>query len=63
MSTEYLTVDEVAERLRVSKGYIWRLAKAGQLPATRLSPRKMRFRATDIDAWIAGKTEEPRVAA
>jgi excisionase family DNA binding protein len=46
-----LTADEVAERLRVTKCWIYAEVRAGRLPHLRLG-RYVRFRARAIDAWI-----------
>jgi excisionase family DNA binding protein len=46
-----LTADEVAERLRVTKCWIYSEVRAGRLPHVRLG-RYVRFRAPAIDAWI-----------
>lgn len=46
-----LTVDEVAERLRVTKCWIYTEVRAGRLPHVRLG-RYVRFRADAIDSWI-----------
>jgi excisionase family DNA binding protein len=46
-----LTAEEVAERLRVTKCWIYAEVRAGRLPHVRLG-RYVRFRARAIDAWI-----------
>jgi excisionase family DNA binding protein len=46
-----LTADEVAERLRVTKCWIYAEVRAGSLPHVRLG-RYVRFRAGAIDSWI-----------
>jgi excisionase family DNA binding protein len=50
-SSALLTADEVAERLRVTKCWIYNEVRAGRLPHVRLG-RYVRFRAGAIDAWI-----------
>lgn len=47
-----LTVNEVAELMRVSNMTIYRLIKAGDLPATRVG-RSYRLRQADVDAYLA----------
>ncbi len=47
----FLTTDEVIEYLKVHRRIIYRLAKAGKIPAVRVG-RQWRFRKTDIDAWL-----------
>jgi len=47
-----LTVREVAEAMRVSNMTIYRLIRAGALPAVRVG-RNYRIRAADVDAYLA----------
>jgi excisionase family DNA binding protein len=46
-----LTADELAERLRVTKCWVYAEVRAGRLPHVRLG-RYIRFRADAIDSWI-----------
>lgn len=47
----YLTVAEVARRLRVSNMTVYRLVNSGQLPATRVG-RGYRIRTDDVDKYL-----------
>ena len=47
----FLTTDEVLEYLQVNVRTVYRLIKAGKIPAVRVG-RQWRFRKTDIDAWL-----------
>jgi len=47
----FLTMDEVLGYLRVTSRTIYRLIKAGDLPAVRVG-RQWRFRQSDLDAWL-----------
>ena len=49
--TPLLTAEEVAERLGVSKDWVWAQARAGTIPHVRLG-RYRRFRAEAVEAWI-----------
>jgi excisionase family DNA binding protein len=49
--TRLLTVDEVADRLGVTKDWVWAQARAGRIPYVRLG-RYRRFREEAIDAWL-----------
>jgi excisionase family DNA binding protein len=49
--TPLLTAQEVAERLGVSKDWVWAQARAGAIPHVRLG-RYRRFRTEAIEAWI-----------
>ena len=48
----FLTMDEVLGYLRVTSRTIYRLIKAGDLPAVRVG-RQWRFRQSDLDAWLS----------
>ncbi len=47
----FLTTEEVLTYLKVNLRTIYRLIKAGKIPAVRVG-RQWRFRKTDIDAWL-----------
>jgi excisionase family DNA binding protein len=47
----FLTVQEVAELMRVSTMTVYRLIKAGDLPAARVG-RSYRLRAGEVDAYL-----------
>ncbi len=47
----FLTTDEVLEYLQVNLRTVYRLIKAGKIPAVRVG-RQWRFRKTDIDSWL-----------
>lgn len=49
----FLTVAEVAGLLRVSTMTVYRLIKAGQLPAMRIG-KSYRVREEDVDRYLAG---------
>jgi excisionase family DNA binding protein len=49
--TPLLTAQEVADRLGVSKDWVWAQARAATIPHVRLG-RYRRFRAEAIEAWI-----------
>lgn len=61
----FLTTEEVLEYLQVNLRTVYRLIKAGKIPAVRVG-RQWRFRKRDIDAWLdsqRSRTAEPPVAA
>lgn len=51
MKDAFLTTEEVLEYLQVNLRTIYRLIKAGRIPAVRVG-RQWRFRKQDIDAWL-----------
>ena len=50
----FLTVQEVADLMRVSSMTVYRLIKAGELPAVRVG-RAFRVSETDVDASLAAR--------
>jgi excisionase family DNA binding protein len=50
----FLTAGEVAEVLRVSTMTVYRLIKAGELPAARIG-KSYRVREDDVDAYLASR--------
>ena len=52
---EILTLKQVAEFLKVTERTIYRLAAAKKIPAFKVGGT-WRFRATDIDSWIADQS-------
>ena len=51
----FLTTEEVLDYLHVSVRTVYRLIKAGKIPAVRAG-RQWRFRKRDLDAWLASQT-------
>ena len=49
--TRLLTVDDVAERLGVTKDWVWAQARAGRIPHVQLG-RYRRFREETLDSWL-----------
>ncbi len=61
----FLTTEEVLEYLQVNLRTVYRLIKAGKIPAVRVG-RQWRFRKSDIDAWLESqrtRSVRPAVAA
>ena len=70
----FLTTDEVLDYLQVNLRTVYRLIKAGKIPAVRVG-RQWRFRKSDIDAWLesqrtrsvrpleTGAARQPKTAA
>jgi excisionase family DNA binding protein len=60
MDDTFLTTEEVLEYLQVNLRTVYRLIKAGKIPAVRVG-RQWRFRKADIDGWL--DSQHPRGAA
>jgi excisionase family DNA binding protein len=56
----FLTTEEVLDYLQVNLRTVYRLIKAGKIPAVRVG-RQWRFRKRDIDAWL--ESQRPRQPA
>src|SRR5260370_15587355 len=53
----FITTEEVLDYLQVNLRTVYRLIKAGKIPAVRVG-RQWRFRKRDIDAWL--DSQRPR---
>jgi excisionase family DNA binding protein len=63
MDESFLTTEEVLDYLQVNLRTVYRLIKAGKIPAVRVG-RQWRFRKRDIDAWLESQRPRPaRLAA
>jgi excisionase family DNA binding protein len=60
MDETFLTTEEVLEYLQVNLRTVYRLIKAGKIPAVRVG-RQWRFRKRDIDSWL--DSQRPRGGA
>src|SRR3954447_12080681 len=58
----FLTTEEVLEYLQVNLRTVYRLIKAGKIPAVRVG-RQWRFRKRDIDAWLDSQRPYNQTAA
>jgi excisionase family DNA binding protein len=58
----FMTTEEVLEYLQVNLRTVYRLIKAGKIPAVRVG-RQWRFRKRDIDAWLEGQRAASPVPA
>jgi len=61
MDDIFLTTAEVIDYLHVNLRTVYRLLKAGKLPAVRVG-RQWRFRKADVDAWLGGPQPGERLA-
>ncbi len=54
--SEILTVDELAEYLKMSRAKIYQMAQRGELPAAKIGAH-LRFRKDIIDNWLWQRIE------
>ena len=54
MQNRWMTLQEVAEYLQLSKDMIYRLAQSGRIPASKVGSR-WRFRRERLDRWMEDK--------
>jgi excisionase family DNA binding protein len=54
MDDTFLTTEEVLDYLHVNLRTVYRLIKAGRIPAVRVG-RQWRFKRADLDAWLDGQ--------
>ncbi len=48
---KWMTLEEVADYLQVSKDTIYRLVQRGEIPASKIS-NLWRFKREEVDAWM-----------
>ena len=58
---QYLTTEEVLDYLHLNLRTVYRLVKAGKIPAIRIG-RQWRYRKRDIEAWLAANRQYARRA-
>ncbi len=58
MRSRWMTLQEVAEYLQLSKDMIYRLAQSGRIPASKVGSR-WRFRRERIDRWMEDMVVDP----
>lgn len=62
MVDKLLTVPQVAERLGIHRIEAYELVKTGEIPAKRLSPRRIRISESALQQWIDSKEDAAKVA-
>ena len=50
----WMTLEEIAQYLKVSKDSIYRLAQKGEIPASKIG-NLWRFKREEIDAWMKNR--------
>ena len=55
-SNEIMTLDELAEYLKISKSTLYKLAQQSKLPGQKVGKR-WRFHKTVIDCWLGERVE------
>ncbi len=59
---EIMTMDELAEYLKISKSTLYKLAQDDKLPGTKIGKR-WRFHKDAVDAWVKHGLEPKRAEA
>jgi excisionase family DNA binding protein len=59
VSDALLTAHDVAERLAVSAETVLRWTRRGMLPVTRLASGELRYRESELEAWLASRPRWP----
>lgn len=66
VENEFLTVDEVAELLKLNQQTVRNMIDRAEMPAVRVGPRRIRIRRADLDAFLdrsaTARREPPDVA-
>ena len=57
MPTNWLTIDQIADYLQVSKEKVYKLCQRGKMPASKLGGQ-WRFDVKEVDAWL--KKQRPK---
>jgi len=58
MTTKWLTIEQIAEYLQVSKEKVYKLCQRGRMPASKLGGQ-WRFDVKEVDVWL--RKQRPRV--
>ncbi|MBL7197932.1 MAG: helix-turn-helix domain-containing protein [Candidatus Omnitrophica bacterium] len=51
MDTEYLTIDELSEYLKIPKSTLYKMTTTKKIPCVKIG-RQLRFRKSAIDNWV-----------
>lgn len=57
MVDQWLTVPEVAKRLGIARQEAYNMVASGEIPAKRLSPRRIRISEKELQDWVAAKED------
>ncbi|MGI8478472.1 MAG: helix-turn-helix transcriptional regulator [Gaiellaceae bacterium] len=63
MSDRLLTTRQVADLLALSPETVLRRWRNGELPGFRLASNVLRFRESEIEAWLEGTRPEPALVS
>ena len=54
MTDKWLTIDQIADYLQVSKEKVYKLCQRGRMPASKLGGQ-WRFKKEQVNHWLLGK--------
>ena len=58
--TDYLTVDDLCDRLKLKKSYVYELTFTKKIPHIKIG-RHLRFKWEEIEKWLKENTIEPNL--
>lgn len=53
--TTLLTINEVADRLKLTRGWVRQLVRDGEIPSLKLGPKSVRIKESDLERWMESK--------
>ncbi len=57
---ELLRSEDVAQRLKVSRAWVYELVKREEIPYVKVGKRAVRFPADELEAWVASRKRLPK---
>ena len=61
MITKWLTIEQIAEYLQVSKEKVYKLCQRGRMPASKLGGQ-WRFDIKEVDTWVRQQRPQKQIA-
>ena len=58
MTTKWLTIEQIAQYLQVSKEKVYKLCQRGRMPASKIGGQ-WRFKKEAVDCWAESKSNQP----
>ena len=58
--TDYLTIDELCDKLKLKKSYVYELTFAKKIPHIKIG-RHLRFNWEEVEKWLEESTIDPNM--